>query len=128
MLMAVYESANDIFETPEKMTDSFSSAAARAAGISLTLIDAATAAGGEVYSATSTNGDAVGQGDPGVSRSLPLPMSTRRASGGRTVEEDGGLHPNDVGVDAAGDRGHAVENSPLWWALFVCSKAPLAKS
>ena len=134
MLMAVYDSTNDIFETPEKMAETFSSAAARTAGISLTLIDAAaTAAAGDGNSATGSSGNAAGERDAGVSRSVPLPMSKRHVSGGRTAEEgalleDGGLHPNDVGVDDAGNRGYAVEDSPLWWALFVCSKAPLDES
>lgn len=141
MLMAVYESANDIFETPEEMAGMFSSAAARAAGISLTLIDAADAAaaaaaaadGGDDNSATGSSGDVVGEGDPGVSSSVPLLMSKRSFSAGRTAGEvglllDGELHPNDVGDDAAENRGQAVEDSPLWWALFVCSKAPLARS
>lgn len=138
--MAVYESTNDIFKTPEEMAETFSSAAARAAGISLTLIDAADAAvaaaaagGSDDNSATGSSGNVDGEADRGVSRSVPLPMSKRRVSGGRTAEEGGllandGLHPNDLGVDAPENRDHAVEDSPLWWALFVCSKAPLAKS
>lgn len=136
--MAIYEPDNDIFETPEKMVEAFSSAAARAAGISLTIIDtsaAAAAATGYDSSATGSSGDAADyEGDSGVSRSVSLlPMRKRRVSGGQTAEEDGlleggGVHSSDVGVDAAGNRAQVVEDSPLWWALFVCSKAPLANS
>lgn len=138
-------SGGEVFETPEALVEAFSSAAMRAAGLSLTLLGAGSEGGGS----SGSGGGGGSGGSDGVQ--VPGRRVRRRGSndsggggGGSMVttaentvsveySEGVGVQRGGVGVGGGGGGGGAaaaaagvteVEETVVRWALFVCSKAP----
>lgn len=141
MLMVVDDnlSGGEAFETPEALVAAFSSAAMRGAGLSLTLLDAGGSGGGgggddpdgvpvpgrHVRSGSIANNNGGALDARGV-----VATSGRAQNGtGKTVKEEDShgveVQRGGVGVGGGGPAGTmGVEGTVVWWALFVCSKAP----
>lgn len=101
--MVVDGSGGDMFETHENMVERFTLAVARAAGLSLTLLDA----GGDIHPTC------------GLKRTSGDDTRSWVASGDIDSKTRSGVK-SDLGRESE----ERVEVPLVRWALFVCSKAP----